>query len=165
MLLEAMVAEPWRPVGDLRLFATSQRQRLLTEWGVGPEPPQGPDIIDLIAERALENPNAVAVQCEAEQITYGQLEGRANQLARLLRVRGVGPGVIVGVCLERSPDHVVALLGVLKAGGAFVPAGSGGSPRADTLCAPGLRQSHRADPRIPPEQDRAHGGDGSLSRP
>jgi ribosomal-protein-alanine acetyltransferase len=121
VLLEAMVAEPWCPVGDLRLFMTSQRQQLLAEWGVGPEPPPGPDIVDLISERAVDHPDAVAVQCEAEQLTYGQLDARANQLARLLRDRGVGPDVIVGVCLERSTDHVVALLAVLKAAGAFVP--------------------------------------------
>ena len=60
------------------------------------------------------------MQCEGEHYTYGQLEARANRMARLLRDRGVGPDVIVGVCLERSTDHVVALLAVLKAGGAFV---------------------------------------------
>jgi amino acid adenylation domain-containing protein len=120
VLLEGMVSEPWCPVGELRLFTTRQRQQLLAEWGVGPEPPPGPDIVDLITERAVDHPYAVAVQCKADQLTYGQLDARANQLARLLRDRGVGPDVIVGLCLERSTEHVVGLLAVLKAGGAFV---------------------------------------------
>src|SRR4029077_956368 len=120
VLLEAMVSEPWRSVGDLRIFTTSQRRQLLAEGGVGPEPPPGPDIIDLIAERAVDHPDAVAVQCEGQQFTYGQLDTRGNRLARLWRDRGVGPDVIVGVCLERSADHVVALMAVLKAGGAFI---------------------------------------------
>ena len=120
VLLESMAEEPRRPVGDLRLFTTGQRQRLFAGWGVGPEPPPGPDVVDLITERAGVLPDAVAVQCEREHSSYGQLEARANRLARLLRDRGVGPDVIVGVCLERSIDHVVAVLAVLKAGGAFV---------------------------------------------
>ena len=120
VLLESMVAEHGRPVGDLRLFTTGQRQQLLAGWGLGAQPPPGPDVVDLITERAGGLPDAVAVQCEGEHYTYGQLEARANRMARLLRDRGVGPDVIVGVCLERSTDHVVALLAVLKAGGAFV---------------------------------------------
>ena len=59
--------------------------------------------------------------CEGEQLTYRQLNGRANRLARYLRGRGVAAEVPVGVCLERSLDQVIALLGILKAGGAYVP--------------------------------------------
>ena len=91
VLLESMVEEPWRPVGELRLFTTGQRHQLLAGWGVGPAPPPGPDVVDLITERAGGLPDAVAVQCEGEHHTYGQLEARANRLARLLRDRGWAP--------------------------------------------------------------------------
>ena len=66
-------------------------------------------------------PDGIAVAFEAEALTYGQLNRRANQLAHHLRALGVGPEVVVAVCLERSLAGVIGLLGILKAGGAFVP--------------------------------------------
>ena len=66
-------------------------------------------------------PDAIAVVFEAEQLTYGELNRRANQLAHHLRALGVGPEVLVAICLERSLETVIGLLGILKAGGAYVP--------------------------------------------
>ena len=66
-------------------------------------------------------PDAIAVVFEAEQLTYGELNRRANQLAHHLRALGVGPEVVVAICLERSLEMVIGLLGILKAGGAYLP--------------------------------------------
>ena len=121
MILEEMVAVPWSPIGELPLIGPEERQQLLCDWSLGREPDAGPDIIDLIAEQAKSRPDAVAVSCEGEQLTYRQMNGRANRLAHHLRQLGVKAEVTVGVCLDRSPNHVIALLGILKAGGAYIP--------------------------------------------
>src|SRR5258705_7148604 len=78
-------------------------------------------IHELFAEQAQRSHAAVAVALGDQQLTYGELDRRANQLAHYLRARGVGPEVTVGVCLERSLETIVGLLGILKAGGAYVP--------------------------------------------
>src|SRR5205814_7956434 len=76
---------------------------------------------ELVAAQAERRPDALAVVCEAERISYGELDRRANQLAHELQALGVEPGELVGICLERGVDLAVALLGVLKAGAAYVP--------------------------------------------
>jgi amino acid adenylation domain-containing protein len=76
---------------------------------------------ELFEEQVLKTPEAIAVVYEGEPLTYGQLNGRANQLARYLRDQGVGPDQLVGLCVERGVEMVVGLLGILKAGGAYVP--------------------------------------------
>src|ERR1700761_4994857 len=74
-----------------------------------------------IEARAARAPETVALTCSGESLTYGELNARANRLARRLRALGVGPEVLVGLCTDRSLDMVAALLAVLKAGGAYVP--------------------------------------------
>jgi len=76
---------------------------------------------DLFQQQAVRRADAVAVTFEDQRLTYGELNARANQLARYLRKRGVGPDVLVGLCVERSLEMIVGLLGILKAGGAYVP--------------------------------------------
>src|SRR5689334_18820958 len=78
-------------------------------------------IHEIFAEQAAQNPHVVAVVCEDRELTYDQLNRRANQLAHNLRNRGVGPETLVGICVERSLEMIVGLLGILKAGGAYVP--------------------------------------------
>lgn len=78
-------------------------------------------VADVLEAQAAATPNATALVFEGEALTYDALHGRANQVARLLQARGVGPDVIVGVSLRRSVDMIVTLLGILKAGGAFLP--------------------------------------------
>ena len=121
MLLAGMVAEPRRPVAHLDLLAAPELDRLLRRWSSDRKLGEGPDIVELIAERARALPDAVAVVCEGEQMTYRQLITRANQLTRYLRARGVRAGVPVGLCVERSLHQVVALLAILQAGGTYVP--------------------------------------------
>src|SRR6266704_3141576 len=83
--------------------------------------PQGTCIPDLVTARAAESPRALALTAVSEELTYQELDCRANRLASYLRSLGVGPDVLVGLCLPRSLDLVVGALGILKAGGAYVP--------------------------------------------
>ena len=76
---------------------------------------------EMFEEQAERRPEAVAVEYEGRQLSYGELNRRANQLGHYLRKQGVGPEVRVGICVERSLEMVVGLLGILKAGGAYVP--------------------------------------------
>ena len=76
---------------------------------------------ELLEARARSCPDAIAVECDGQSLTYGELDARANQLARVLRQSGVQAESLVGICLDRSPQMMVALLGILKAGGAYVP--------------------------------------------
>src|SRR5438105_12385760 len=76
---------------------------------------------ELLEEQALRTPSAIAVDFDGRTLTYGELQARSHQLARLLVKQGVGPEVLVGLCVERSVEMVVGLLAILKAGGAYVP--------------------------------------------
>src|SRR3954454_18127277 len=75
----------------------------------------------LVEAAAAVTPDAIAVVAGRDQLSYRELNARANQLAHFLRGRGVGPEVLVGLCLTQSPDMLVGILGILKAGGAYVP--------------------------------------------
>src|SRR5678815_4087012 len=98
------------------------RQRLLFDWNHSQaDYPRERCIQELFAEQAAWTPDATALVCGDEQLTYGELDRRSNRLAHRLRRLGVGPEVIVGLCLDRCPDMIVALLAILKAGGAYLP--------------------------------------------
>lgn len=122
-LLEAIVSTPDRSVSKLPLLTEDERQRIVVTWNntAVKYPESDLCLPELIEQRAKEAPDQIAVIFEQESLTYGALNGRANQLARHLKAVGVGPDVPVGLSLERSLDMVVGLLGVLKAGGAYVP--------------------------------------------
>jgi len=121
-LLTAAVAEPEQPVGELELLSTADRLQLLCEWNESTKEFLVPRLIHLAFEEQVERtPNNVAVTFGTEQLTYHELNRRANQLAHYLQANGVGPDVLVGICMERSLDLVVAMLGILKAGGVYVP--------------------------------------------
>ncbi|HEY0734321.1 MAG TPA: amino acid adenylation domain-containing protein, partial [Herpetosiphonaceae bacterium] len=120
-LLLGAIAAPEQPLWRLPLLTDKERSELLS-WNDAPFVDHQQTLIhQLVEAQVAATPDAVAVICGAEQITYRELDRRADQLARRLRSLGVGPEVRVGLCLERSPDLVVSLLGVLKAGGAYVP--------------------------------------------
>ncbi|HEX2090781.1 MAG TPA: amino acid adenylation domain-containing protein, partial [Longimicrobiaceae bacterium] len=121
-LLTAVAADPGVPLALLDPLSSTERARVLEEWNdTRRDYPRGECVHDLFRARAEHAPGAVAVVHGGERLTYEELERRANRLARHLRGRGVRPETRVGVCLERTPELVVALLGVLKAGGAYVP--------------------------------------------
>ena len=121
-LLEGIAADPGRRLSALPLVTEAERGRLLVEWNATASVyPRDAPVHELFEARADETPGAVAVVYGDERLTYRELDRRANRLAHHLRELGVGPEVRVGVALERSVDLVVALLAVLKAGGAYLP--------------------------------------------
>ncbi|HKH48745.1 MAG TPA: amino acid adenylation domain-containing protein, partial [Thermoanaerobaculia bacterium] len=121
-LADGAAADPGRRIAELPLLSEAERHALLAEWSGGAAAfPAGETIAGLFARQADENPAGIALSWEAEEVTYAELEERANRLAHYLIERGVGPEIPVGLHLERGIDLVVALLAVLKAGGAYVP--------------------------------------------
>jgi amino acid adenylation domain-containing protein len=121
-LLQALVANPQARVFELPLLSPAERHQLLVEWNdTQTDYPQHKCIHQLFEEQVERTPDAVAVVYEDEQLTYHQLNCRANQLAHHLRSLGVGADVLVGLCVERSLEMIVGLLGIFKAGGAYLP--------------------------------------------
>jgi amino acid adenylation domain-containing protein len=122
ILLEEIITNPEQSLSTLPLMTNSQRHQLLVEWNkTTKEYPQDKCIHQLFEEQVELTPDAVAVVFEEEHLTYGELNAKANQLAHHLQALGVGLEVIVGICVERSLEMVIGLLGVLKAGGAYLP--------------------------------------------
>ncbi|WP_394831236.1 non-ribosomal peptide synthase/polyketide synthase [Pendulispora rubella] len=121
-LLEGIAAAPDRRIGDLPAMRDAERRRVLETWNATTtEYARHATVHGLFEAQAARTPDAVAVVFEEEQITFGELNRRANRLAHHLRAQGVGPETLVGLSLERSPAMLVGLLGILKAGGAYVP--------------------------------------------
>jgi len=121
-LLEAAVSNPDEQVSRLPLLADDERQQILFKWNdTQVENGSALYVHELFEQQAAAKPEAVAVVLNDEQLTYQELNERANKLAHYLRGLGTGPESLVGVCLKRSVDAVVAILGVLKAGGAYLP--------------------------------------------
>jgi len=121
-LLEGIVAESERRIAALRLLTDEECRQLLIEWNdTQSDYPDDSRIHDLFETCAAHSPDAVAVVFEDQQMTYGELNRRANQLGHYLQQLGIGPEVTVGVMLERSAEILVALLGILKAGGTYLP--------------------------------------------
>ncbi|OYE00080.1 non-ribosomal peptide synthetase, partial [Nostoc sp. 'Peltigera membranacea cyanobiont' 232] len=121
-LLEAIVANPQQRIDQLSLLTQFEERQLLVEWNdTQVDYPQDKCIHQLFEDQVERTPDAVAVVFENQQLTYHELNCRANQLAHYLRSLGVGADVLVGICVERSLEMVVGLLGILKAGGAYVP--------------------------------------------
>lgn len=120
-LLESIVADPDQEIGRLNLLTASERQKLLIEWNDTAKPYNAKPVHKDFEEQALKTPQATAVSCGAASLTYSELNARSNQLADHLRTMGAGPGVPVAICVERSVEMLVAILGVMKAGATYVP--------------------------------------------
>jgi amino acid adenylation domain-containing protein len=112
---------PDQLVGSIPVLTESERDQVLTGWNQTAAEYPDRCLHELVQEQARATPDAVAAEFRGEQLTYAELEARANQLAHHLVTLGVGAEVLVGICLERSLEMVVGLLGILKAGGAYVP--------------------------------------------
>ncbi len=121
-LLANAVAAPQARISALALLSEAERREVLVAWNdTRLDFPAELTVHELFAASARRSPDAVAVSCGGLQLLYGELDERADRLARRLAALGVGPEVRVGLCLERTPEMVVAILAVLKAGGAYVP--------------------------------------------
>ncbi|WP_333873503.1 non-ribosomal peptide synthetase [Methylobacter sp.] len=121
-LLEGIIAHPEAHLSKLPMLTETERRQLLVEWNNTAIEVSGTNFIHQLFEEQVERtPHAVAVVYKNQQLTYGELNARANQLAHYLRHIGVEPEALVGICLERSIDQVIGWLSILKAGGAYVP--------------------------------------------
>jgi amino acid adenylation domain-containing protein len=120
-LLEGMAANPDGQLGSLPLLTNAEQRQLLIEWNdTAAEFPAG-CIHHLFESQVERTPDALAVVFEDQRLTYAKLNQRANQLAHHLQTLGVKAETLVGICLERSPEMIVSVLAVLKAGGAYLP--------------------------------------------
>ena len=120
-LLEAVVADPSQPIGRIELLAPEERRQLLFEWNAtAREVPQAtlPALLEAQVERS---PEAIALVFEETTLSYAELNAQANRVAHLLIGRGVGPESLVALALPRSAEMIIALLGILKAGAAYLP--------------------------------------------
>lgn len=122
ILLENLLAEPERRLADINLLSPSETHQLIVEWNATKTSYNWNSSVQTLFERQAEYlPDHIAVKYGPHCLTYDQLNRRANQLAHYLGKHGVGPEVGVGLCLTRSLDLLVGLLGILKAGGYYVP--------------------------------------------
>ncbi|MEH2110838.1 non-ribosomal peptide synthetase [Nostoc sp.] len=121
-LLESIVANPEQRISDLSLLTVQERQELLIDWNnTKRDYPENKCFHQLFEAQVEETPDAIALVFDKQQLTYRQLNIRANQLAHYLKKLGLVPDVLVGICVERSLVMIIALLAILKAGGAYLP--------------------------------------------
>jgi amino acid adenylation domain-containing protein len=121
-VLEGMVADVWQGIDRLPLLGEAERRQLVEEWNeTEMDYPMEKCVHEFFEEQVRKRPQAIVLRYEGLEVSYGELNKRANQLAHYLRRNGVGPETFVGICVERGIEMVVGLLGVLKAGGAYVP--------------------------------------------
>jgi len=122
VVLNSIASSPDQPVRQLPLLTESERNQLFVGWNATRSKfPIDQSVHDLFEQQVERSPDAVAVVFEEQQLTYGELNRQANQLAHHLQRLGVGPETLVAMCLERSARLLVGILGILKAGGAYVP--------------------------------------------
>ncbi|SOQ01060.1 amino acid adenylation domain-containing protein [Pseudomonas syringae] len=121
-VLQALTHDAQAALGELALLSDREQQHVLREWNAtAADFPSEQCLHNLIEAQVRATPDAPALIFAAEQMSYAQLNARANQLAHRLRESGVGPDVLVGICVERSLELVIGLLAIIKAGGAYVP--------------------------------------------
>ena len=121
-LLEAIIKNPSQKVGEINILSEAERDRILNQWNdTATDYPQDKCIHQLFTEQVAKNPEEIAIVFEDRQLTYRELDRKANLLAAYLQSWGVKPEVLVGIYIERSLEMIIGLLGILKAGGAYVP--------------------------------------------
>src|SRR5690606_1616341 len=123
LLLRHLLEAPDENVFTVEMLSPEERHQLLVEWNdTATDYPKDKCIHELFELQVATNPDAVAVIFEDQQLTYGELNRKANQLAHyLIQERQVKPDTLVGICVERSLEMVIGIMGILKAGGAYVP--------------------------------------------
>ncbi|MGD0906496.1 MAG: amino acid adenylation domain-containing protein [Candidatus Acidiferrales bacterium] len=120
-LLAAGCEDPSRQVAKLPILAEDEKNRILHEWNNTRVEYPNVCVNELFEQQAARTPDAPAVVFQGKQLSYRELNAKANQLANYLRTRGIGPEVLVGVSINRSPEMLVGLLAIWKAGGAYIP--------------------------------------------
>ncbi|ULA67915.1 MAG: Putative Multi-domain non-ribosomal peptide synthetase [Nitrospira sp.] len=121
-LLEGLVHKPTDKIGNLPLMSEAETRQTVLAWAQSSDRAETDGCLHrMIEAQAQRTPGVIAVEQDGQSLTYRELDARANQLAHYLRRRGVGPGVVVGLCVERSPQLVLGMLGILKSGGAYLP--------------------------------------------
>ena len=120
-LLEAVATNPDQPIGRVDILTPEERHQMLVEWNDTTHPVPASTLPELFEQQVARNPDATAVVFEDTELSYAQLNARANRLTHSLIARGVGPERIVALAMNRSTELVVALLAVLKAGAAYLP--------------------------------------------
>jgi amino acid adenylation domain-containing protein len=121
-VLEGMMADPRQTTSALPLLSAAERQRLIVEWNnTRMDYPRDQCVHQLIADQAARTPQAIAAVCGDQQLTYAELDAAANRLAHYLQKRGVSTGDRVAICLDRSLEMLIGVLGIMKSGAAYVP--------------------------------------------
>ena len=121
-ILEEVLSDPDTRLCDIEMLSEEEKQQILCDFNnTKAEYPKGKTIHQLFEEQAAKTPDNIALVFEDKQLTYRELNEKSNQLARLLRKKGVKPDSIVGIMVERSPEMIIGIMGVLKAGGAYLP--------------------------------------------
>ncbi|OYQ66581.1 hypothetical protein B9G53_03775 [Pseudanabaena sp. SR411] len=120
-LLEGIVANPDQKISDLPLLTNLELEKILYEWNKTQTPIPELCIHQLFETQVEKSPDAIAVIGKDEKLTYRELNSRANQMAQYLQSQGIGIETLVAICVERSVDMLIAMLGTLKAGGTYIP--------------------------------------------
>ncbi|GAB1689813.1 non-ribosomal peptide synthetase [Krasilnikovia sp. M28-CT-15] len=121
VLLEGLVADPSRPLSQFPILTEAELRREIHEWNATRADYPSWCLHEKFEAQVAATPDAVAVQLDDEQVTYAELNAQANRIARRLRELGVGPEVLVGVCTQRTVRRLAGIMGILKAGGGYVP--------------------------------------------
>ncbi len=121
-LVTSILNDPDSPVRSLNILPESEYNRVVYEFNsTAADYPRDSSIVELFEEQAEKTPNAVALVFKDQEISYGELNARANQLAHFLRKKGISPGSITAIIEDRSPEMIITIFGILKAGGAYLP--------------------------------------------
>ncbi|MDL2144279.1 AMP-binding protein, partial [Flavobacterium tructae] len=121
-LLQSITENITEPISNLSMLSQAEERQLLNVFNnTAAAYPLDKTIVDLFEEQVKQTPTAIAVVYEDEKLTYKELDQRSNQLGHYLREQGVKPDALVGICLERSLEMLIGILGILKSGGAYVP--------------------------------------------
>ncbi len=133
-MLDAIARDPEMTLGELPLLTEAERQLMLVDWNQTEVLETASTMHDLFANQAQSTPDRIAVQFGRKQLTYAQLDDRAERFAHLLQMHGAGPGKLVAICIDRSENLLAALLGILKTGATYLPLDPGTPLSRITLC-------------------------------
>ncbi|MFL6248597.1 MAG: amino acid adenylation domain-containing protein, partial [Thermoanaerobaculia bacterium] len=162
-LIEAAAMQPDVPLHRLDILDAAERRTLLTDFNDTDRPLPARNIVEMFEAQVAQAPDAMALRMGERSLTYRELDARANQLADLLVERGVQPDTLVGISMERSPEMIIALVGILKAGGGYVPIDADLPPARRKLLIETARLQHIVT-EVPSPLRGEGQGEGRISR-